>query len=208
MSDITQPKVIWRDPERMTAGNLSDLQARFNEHTRQLAAVAAYPGYGFRQRFMFGVDQRESGFRLTHGHQHYYDGRQIPASTATHARAGAINCHLNHTCVTVPVAQLAQPKETQMIDKKQFVAQPVKTPVASLAKRHAGSLVTITTEDGVEITDILDGVASRHNWEKVDVYLQNIEANGSERYFDLAPKSVVLVRRPRPVPVAKKTTRR
>ncbi len=119
--------------------------------------------------------------------------------------------HTNHPCVPVPVTRFAQPKDIQMIDKKQFVAQPVRTPAGGLAQRHLGSLVTITTPEGAEITDTLFRISSTRGINEVRVELQNVEQSSHHPEWDLDPKSIVLVRRPRPEPkkpAAKKAARR
>lgn len=113
-----------------------------------------------------------------------------------------------------------QQKESTMIEKKNFVTPPTKTPAASLSQRHVGSLVTITLPSGSEITDILTGVMSGvpsrlrnqpHSEGQVVVFLQNVGVGYDPEYlrdrngeFPLDPKSVVLVRRPKTVKAAKK----
>lgn len=116
---------------------------------------------------------------------------------------------------------IPQPKETTMIDRKNFVLSPVRVAAGSLAQKHLGSLVTVMLPSGAEITDILTGVRSGRparqgdpDTSKVVVTLANVGVGyDASRYEDvhgehfLDPKAVVLVRRPRPAAVAKKTKR-
>lgn len=189
---MSDHKVLWRDAIAPTAENQRLARAdirpfidRVDRIAREGAAarLAANP---FPIRVALGVDQDEFEIRLTHGRQGQY------AHPVGHI-------HLNHPCVPVPVTRFAQPKESQMIDKKQFVAQPVRTSAANLGYRHLGSLVTITTPTGAEITDTLFRISATKGMDEVGVELQNIDQVGGGEWF-LEPKAIVLVRRPRPEP--------
>ena len=108
-----------------------------------------------------------------------------------------------------------RPKENIMtVDRKNFVLKATPVKAEALAHKHLGHLVTITLPSGAEVTDILVGVSvgGRYGTDAqfVIVGLQNIRS-GFEYDppdFQLDPKSVVQVRRLRPVPAAKKTARR
>lgn len=104
-------------------------------------------------------------------------------------------------------------KEIHMttIDRKNFVGAAVNVPAASLAHRHLGSLVTITLPSGAEVTDVLSAVAvgsvQHGGVSTIKVYLQNVQPDHLNGGFQLDPKGVVKVRRPKPAPAAKKTRR-
>lgn len=171
----------------------------------------------FLQRYMVGVDaplqiQWKNPAPLTH------------ANVANYHRQLDVWMRELADCTETPYDNK---KETLMIDKKDYVAQAVKTPVASLAQRHIGSLVTITLPSGAEITDVLIGVSSgrlrqrtlvgEHPGQDVEVKLANVGGapTSSQILGDLravahilGPKSVVLVRRPKPETAAKKKSPR
>lgn len=165
-----------------------------DRHTREL--MKAHHLYALPRRFVAGVPTGAG----THDLGGALDSRRIwhiPSEPAPMTLINRADC----IAQLIEAGLIPNPKETAMIEKKNFVTPPVKTPAGSLAHRHLGSLVTITLPSGAEITDILVGVASGKLAGQVGIGVQNVTHNSFDYDFLLDPKSVVLVRRPRIVKV-------
>jgi hypothetical protein len=169
---------------RFDVTDLGPLTLQIDKMSEEMAAIMYG---GFPRRIMLGVEQPASELHLDN-----------PTARHENCRSTVIANALHGSVYIAPLdPRTTRPKETTMIDKSDFLATASKVRADNLAARDLGSLVTITTPNGVEITDILEAIRADLDADHVDLELVYTSRSDYESFWEIDPKSVVLVRRPK-----------